>query len=342
MNMKKIFSFILACMLTLSLTACNDSATPDPTGSDAPAAPAESNGPAKTGDFPSETITVIVPMSAGGTTDIGARLLAKELSQYLGVNVVVENQTGAGGWVAWTDFVTGDYKDGYTFALLNHNYPIGELDPDNPRQYNLDDVQLLCNQVLDYNVMAIRPNETRFHDLESFIEYAKNNPVLIGAQAVGITDGDSSTAEWFNKNFGTQISTVPVDGGSETRTMFLAGDTDVYFASVSEVAIDAEAGLMNAVCVFFDERSSFMPDVPTVKELLGVEFVSFSARYYAYPQGVDAEIVDFMIEAMQAVMQSESYLSQMAELGLNLDSTSGDALYELVNTQVDIRKDIWG
>ena len=65
---------------------------------------------------------------------------------------------------------------------------MGELDPDNPRKYNLDDVTVLANQALDYNVMAIRSNDTRFSDIDSFIEYAKSNPVLVSAQAAGITE----------------------------------------------------------------------------------------------------------------------------------------------------------
>ena len=132
----------------------------------------------------------------------------------MGVNVVVENQTGSGGWVAWTDLIQGDYSDGYTMGLINHNYAMGELDPDNPRQYNLDDVQVLTNQALDYNVLAIRTNEGRFTDMESFIEYDKANPILASAQATGITDGDATTAQWFNNTFGTQITVVPVDGAS--------------------------------------------------------------------------------------------------------------------------------
>ena len=102
-----------------------------------------------------------------------------------------------------------------------------ELDPDNPRQYNLDDVQVLTNQALDYNVLAIRTNEGRFTDMESFIEYDKANPILASAQATGITDGDATTAQWFNNTFGTQITVVPVDGASgEAYKELLASQVD--------------------------------------------------------------------------------------------------------------------
>lgn len=360
MFIKKFAAFALSCAMIGTLTACGsaqtqsqpetkkeaESTAAETTAAETTAAETtaaeKSQGGNKVGDFPNNTITIIVPLAAGGTTDIGARLLAEHLSEYLDVNVVVENQPGAGCWMAWSGFIPNeDYKDGYTICLFNHNFPIGELDPDNPREYNMDDIQPLVNQVLDYNVMAIRPDETRFHDLQSFIDYAKENPVLIGSQAVGITDGDSSTGEWFNKTFGTQITTVPLNGGSEARTMFLAGDTDVYFASVSEVAPDAQAGVMKPVCVFYDERSSFLSDVPTIEEILGESYSTFAARFYAYPQGVDKEIVDFMTEAIQTVMASDAYLEDMAELSMNLDTTSGEDLKELISSIASLRKEIW-
>ncbi len=326
--------------LALSLTACQSSSqqTADTTTA---AAAADSTAAKSDGSFPSETITLVCPFSAGGGTDIGARNLAQALSKVMGVNVVVENQTGSGGWVAWTDLIQGDYKDGYTIGLINHNYAVGELDPDNPRKFNLDDVQLLTDQAIDYNVMAIRSDDTRFADIDSFIEYAKSNPVLVSAQSTGITDGDSTTAEWFNKTFGTQITVVPVDGASDSRGMFLSGDTDVFFASISDVMSSYQSGEMKIACIFSDERSDFIPDVPTVKEATGEDFVAFAARGYFYPNGVPQDIVETTTDALLKAMEDPDYIQNMAALGLQLDNTSGEAFKELLESQVETRKAIW-
>lgn len=348
-KMKKTKKFLaagLASLLALSLAACGSSSTSSASngtdgGNATSVAESQTTGEGPNG-FPSNTITLVCPFSAGGGTDLGARYMATALSKQLGVNVVVENQTGSGGWIAWTDLITGDYNDGYTVGLINHNYVMGELDPDNPRKYNLKDVQVITNQVLDYNIMAIRADDTRYSDLDSFIEYAKNNPVLIASNATGITDGDSTTAEWFNKSFGTQITTIPVNGASDARSMFVAGDTDVFFASISDVQSYYESGEMKVLCVFAKERTDFMPDVPTVKEATGKEYYAFAARGYFYPNSVAPEIVSFMNDAMQKAMQDETYVKDMATLGMQLDTTSGEAYEELLQSQVDIRKEIWG
>ena len=355
--MRKLFTVLTACAAAFALTACGSSTTAateaakteaateaakEETTEAAKETEAAAEELAKVGDFPSETITLVCPFSAGGGTDIGARNMATSLSEILGVNVVVENQPGSNGWIAWTDLITGDYKDGYTIGLINHNFVYGELDPVNTREYNLDDVQVLANQVLDYNVMAFRSDESRFTDLESFIEYAKENPVLIASMAEGITDGDSTTAEWFNQTFGTQIKVVPVDGTSDARAMFLAGDTDVYFASVADVKASYDAGEMNVVCVFAEERSSFLPEIPTIKEATGEEFYAYAARGYFYPAGVDEEIVSFMTDAMLKAMEDPAYIENMNALGLELDNTSGAEYEELLGAQADSRKRIWG
>ena len=220
--------------------------------------------------FPEESITIVVPFSAGSGTDVGARNLQKLLTKELGVNILIENVTGSGGWIGWTDVIKNSPADGYTMGMINHNFVTGAYDDVTPRTITLNDVELLCNQAIDYNVLAIRSNEDRFTDIPSFIEYAKKNDVLVTAQTSGITDGDASTAQWFNNTYGTKITIVPVDGASDGRSMLLAGDIDVYFASVGDVYIQRQSGELKPLCVFAPERSKFLPDVPTLLENCGV------------------------------------------------------------------------
>ena len=254
---------------------------------------------------------------------------------------MVENKTGSGGWVAWTDLITGNYSDGYTLGLVNHNFVFGAIDPENPREYTLDNIQPLVNQVIDNGVLAIRGDEDRFTDIDSFIAYAKENPVMISAQATGITDGEATKAEFFNKNFGTQIVVIPVDGASDSRSMFLSKDTDVFFADISDINSYIKDGQMKCLCVFNKERSPFLPDVPTVEEATGASLRAFACRGYFYPAGVDQEKVDFMTEALLKAMEDEEYKSEMEALGLQLDNTSSEEYKELLKSQLVDREAVW-
>ena len=351
---------LTAIAVVFTLAACGGSKPAETTAAAAPAETTAAAAPAETtaaaaetkseetsaaavadSDFPNNTITLVCPFSAGGGTDIGARTMAKSLSKNLGVNVVVENKPGSGGWLAWTELITGDYTDGYTLGLVNHNFVFGAIDPENPREYTLDNIQPLVNQVIDNGVLAIRGDETRFSDLDSFIAYAKENPVMISAQATGITDGEATKAEFFNKNFGTQIIVIPVDGASDSRSMFLAKDTDVFFADISDINSYIKDGQMKALCVFNEERSSFLPDVPTISEATGKSLRAFACRGYFYPAGVDQEKVDFMTEALLKAMEDEDYKKEMEALGLQLDNTSREEYKELLKSQLVDREAVW-
>ena len=337
-TLRSLFSLGLAGSLALALTACGGTASNSGTTSGS----GNSGNSGDPNSFPEESITIVVPFSAGSGTDVGARNLQPLLADTLGVNILIENVTGSGGWIGWTDVIKNSAADGYTMGMINQNFVTGAYDDVTPRDITLDDVDLLCNQVIDYNVLAIRSDETRFTDLESFIEYAQNNTVLVSAQATGITDGDSTTAEWFNKNYGTQITVVPVDGASDGRSMFLAGDTDVYFASVGDVYIQHNSGDLKAVCVFAPERSEFLPDVPTMQEANGGDLIAFACRGFFYPAGVDDAIVEKMRDVMLQCMEDPDYIASMESMGLQIDTTSGVEYADLLNSQLDMRKEVWG
>ena len=127
--------------------------------------------------YPTRPIQVIVAFSAGGQTDVGARqlmpLVEKELE---GSDIQVVNQPGAGGWVGWNQAVNAD-PDGYTLAYLNTpNLVSGYMNPELGRDQTYEDFAYIANQVTDPGTISIRPDEDRFTDLESLIEYAKENP----------------------------------------------------------------------------------------------------------------------------------------------------------------------
>ena len=112
-----------------------------------------------------------------------------------------------------------------------------------------------------------------------------------------ITSGDGTVAKMLQKEHGCQITVVPVDGASDATTMFLAGETDILSANVGDV-MEAEENSYRPIVIFAPERSEFLPDVPTSAETGVDEYVSFSARGYAYMPGVDQAIVDRMTEAL--------------------------------------------
>ena len=345
--MKKLVSLALALVMLLALVACTKTTTaPETKTETATEAKTETATEAKaetaaSTDFPTKPITLLCGYSAGGSSDLGCRYLAEALREELGQPVVVENVPGSGSWLAWNQLLQTTEKDGYTFALVNLSALYGHYDETNPRQYTIDDFELLANHVIDYQVLCIRNDETRFTDYASFVEYAKNNNVIFAAATNNITSGDGTVAKMLEVKHGCQITVIPVDGASDATTMFLAGETDILSANVGDVMDAAENGY-KPIVIYAPERSSYLPDVPTSKETGVDDYVSFSARGYAYMKGVDQKIVDRMIEALTKAFDNEAYQANMAAMGAQTKLYTGQEYKDLLNSQLDSRLDIWG
>lgn len=336
---RKLAAALLSAAMLLSLAACggNNGRTPaQNSGSGA------ANNNTNSGNWPSKTITLLCGYSAGGSSDLGCRYLAEALGKELGTTVIVENVPGSGSWLAWNQLLQNTAADGYTFALVNLSAMYGHYDETNPRETTIDDFQLLANHVVDYQCVAIRSNETRFTDYPSLIEYSKTNGLVMAAASAGITSGDATIAKMMEKEYGSKITVIPVDGAGDAETMFLAGEVDFLVGNVGDM-MDAEANGYKVVVVYGEERSDFLPDVPTSKELgLGDDYVSFSARGYAYMPGVDQAIVDRMTEALTKAFDDPDYQKNMAAMGAELELYTGDEYKQLLLDQLDTRLELWG
>lgn len=336
---KKLMKLIGAALaVAMLLSGCQSSsgkpeaAAPKPDGTSPSAA-------AAAGTWPSKPITLLCGYSAGGSSDLGCRYLAAALEKQLGQPVVVENVTGSGSWVCWNQLLHNTANDGNTFALVNLNMLYGKYDESNPRKEGVDDFELLENHVIDYQVLAIREKEDRFTDFASLVEYAKEHELLLAVPSVGINSGDSTVATYLNNEFGCRITMVPVDGAPEASAMFLAGDTDFLSGNVGDVV--GGEGYKVIVC-FADERSAYLPDVPTAKETGVCDYVGFSARGYAYMKGVDQAIVDKMNEAMTKAFEDPDYQENMKKMGAELKLYVGDDYKALLEDQLESRLEIWG
>ena len=342
--MKKLIAFALALVMLLAFAACTKSTTPTTAAPEkqetktetAPAAEAKADT-----NWPTKPITLLCGYSAGGSSDLGCRYLAEALREELGQPVVVENVPGSGSWLAWNQLLQTTDKDGYTFALVNLSALYGHYDTTNPREHTIEDFELLANHVIDYQVLCIRNDETRFSDYASLVEYAKNNNIIFAAATNNITSGDGTVAKMLEVKHGCKITVIPVDGASDATTMFLAGETDILSANVGDVMDAAENGY-HPIVIFAPERSSYIPDVPTSAETGVDDYVSFSARGYAYMKGVDQKIVDRMIEALTKAFNNQKYQEQMAAMGAQTKLYTGQEYKDLLNSQLDSRLEIWG
>lgn len=282
-------------------------------------------------DFPNKPISVIVSFSAGGGTDVGARILLPYVEKELGVSMTVVNKPGGGGWVGWNELVNAD-PDGYTIGYMNTpNLITGYMNPEMKRDNSIEDFDLIANHVTDYGAIAVAANDDRFETIEDLIEYAKENTVT--TTSTGMGSDDHLTALRINKELGTKFVAVHGEGAANGKAGVLGGHVDAYFANVGEVAVPAKNGELKALAITAPERSEFMPDVPTLEEKGLGKIYAFSARGLAFPAGMDEETMKKVQDAFESALNNPEHIKKMVEMGLKVDPLIGDDYYDFLKEE---------
>lgn len=262
--------------------------------------------------FPSQPLRVIVPFGPGGLADISTRLVAQKLSERLGQPVVIDNKPGAGGVVAATTTLAAP-RDGYTLILFTNGTTIGKslfrlsFDPEK------DFVPISTLAYFDL-VLLTRQNGGA-SDLKSLLArtQGKGKPMMIGTINPGSTQNLS--AELFKSVAGIEASIVPYKSSPEVLTALLRGDVDVGFESYAALKGAIDAGQVRAIAATGPARSSWLPQVPTVREagLAGYEVTGWNALYAA--SGTPQPIIELLNRHIQEVMRLAEVREQFLKLG---------------------------
>lgn len=296
---------------------------------------ATSTVPATAQDYPNAPVRLIVPYAAGGGTDLSARLLQEPLGDALGTSVVVENRAGGAGWVGWAALAAAE-PDGYTIGYINlPNLIVGYLNPDAGRTETWEDFDFLTNHVVDAGVIAIRANDERFSDLESLIEYAKENPTSSTSSGVGSATHFAGLQ--MNARLDTNFEFVHSGGTGDSIPAVLGGHVDVLIAGIADAVSSFDSGELRPIAVFGPERVSLLPDVPTVTEVTDVEFDRLLRRAIAMPNGVPEDVRAELVEALIAAQTTPEHIENLEQVGLQADHLSGDELDQMVaNSEAEI------
>jgi tripartite-type tricarboxylate transporter receptor subunit TctC len=267
--------------------------------------------------FPARGVLVIVPYSAGGGSDISARLLARDLETVLGKPVTVENRAGGGGWIGWGSLAQSQ-PDGYTIGYVNApSMFAGYLDKSQggARKENLDSFTPLINHVVDYNMWAVKP-DSKFRTVKDVLDEAKKRPGTITLNGGGHGTDDHIAVLGIGANTGTTFQMIHFRGTPEGKTQVLGGNIEVYACNVSEGAEDVKAGVIRPLGVMSPERSKFIPNAPTFREQ-GFNEVWSVSRGIAAPAGLPPDVEAALITAMEKTIGSAGHKAKAEALSLD-------------------------
>lgn len=273
-------------------------------------------------DFPNDTITIIVPYGAGGGTDNFVRALEAPLEKAFGTDVAVRNIAGGGGAVGLTQSLTAK-PDGYTVTIPNNAFytlvGMGNV------TFEIDDFDYIARLVTEPYVLTLGQSEN-WSDLQSFVEYGKEQSVTLGFAGVGSSSHIMTMA--IAEALGVQVQFVPYGGGSEATAAALGGHIDGVVLSPSDVvsAIEGDNGL---VAVASTGKTSLLPDVPIFADA-GIDVTTDQWRGIAAPAGVDPAVISAWEAALQEAVQDEAFQQAVTNLGVEFAPLYGEELQEFV------------
>jgi tripartite-type tricarboxylate transporter receptor subunit TctC len=275
-------------------------------------------------NFPTKPVQLMVAYPPGGSTDVGARIVAAIAEKILGQSIVVVNKGGAGGQVGWTELVR-QRPDGYYIGYINlpaTNTVI--LDPDRKAIFTEKDFTPIINQVLDPGVIWVRA-DSPYKSVKDLIDAAKKSPNTIRTATTGILSDDHLAILMTEEAApGAIFRLVHLEGGAAQLKEIMAGNIDAAFDNVGSIATRVKTGEVRALAVLDDVRSKFMPNVPTMKELGYPTVMSNSTRGIAGPKNMQPAVVKKLQEVLGKAMQDPDHVGKLENQGLAIKVMVGD------------------
>lgn len=281
-------------------------------------------------DYPNRPITWVVPFSAGGVTDTGARFLSKSLSERLGQAIVVENKPGAGGIVG-SEYVANAKPDGYTFLYASSG-PMSTI-PATRKSLSYDPIKSftpLYGMAVSPLVMVIAPDKP-YKTFAEFVEHAKKNPGKLNFASIGTAAAQHLTGEIFALGTNTNVIHIPYKATPPALTDIMSGTIDFMFDFPIVLKPLIDAGKLRALATTAATRLPSLPDVPTTAEL-GYPQITFNPwGTVVMPAGVPKPVADKFIAAFAEVMKEPATIEYYAKTGSQvLPPLPGEKLREFL------------
>ncbi|MGE8615051.1 MAG: Bug family tripartite tricarboxylate transporter substrate binding protein [Achromobacter veterisilvae] len=273
--------------------------------------------------FPSQPMTLIVPYTAGGSSDALARALGKAIAKNTGASIVVENRPG-GSTVIGAQALLGKPADGYTVMLTAASFVINPYLLNQLPYDSVKDFQPVAQLATNPHVLVVGP-KVPAGDLKAFLAWAREQ----GDKATFSSFGNGSSGhlgfEMLKKQAGLAMMHVPYKGSAPATMAVLSGEVDATLGDVGVVAPHIQAGKLRALAVAGNARTPALPDVPTFAEAGLPGFESQTWMGLLTRAGVPAERVQRLNQMYSEALQDADVRQILAQQGMVAAASSPEA-----------------
>ncbi len=284
--------------------------------------------------YPSRPIKILVPFTAGGSSDMVARAIGAKLPDGLpGASVVVENRPGANGAIA-ADLTAKSLADGYTILVGSiGTFAINvALQPKLP--YNtLRDFDLLTVAVRTPNLLICNP-KVPAGNLSELLGYLKKNPGKVSFASSGTGSSDHLSAELLWQRTGTTGIHVPYKGGSAAMTDMIGGSAECSFQNLGAVSGHVKGGRLKAIAVTSGKRTPVFPEVPTMAEAGVPGFEVYSWQAVVAPKGLPKDVLAKLHTAIVGALNAADTKSRFDAQGFDVVANSPEQFAEFLKGEI--------
>ena len=283
--------------------------------------------------YPAKPITLVVPHSAGGTSDILARTVAAEAGKTLGQSIIIENKGGANGTIAAKQVATSA-PDGYTLLLAT-----ASTHGINPSLYS----RISYDAVKDFtpvtllatvpNVLVVGPH-VKAVNVQDLIAYIRGQGDKTNMGSAGAGTPGHLAGEMFKSSAKLTFTHVPYKGGSPAITDLIGGQIDFMFTTIPGVLPHVKAGTLRALAVTSPERSPALPDVPTMAESGLPGFQAVSWHGVVAPAGTPDAVVATLNQALSGALAAPAVKQRLMEEGAQASNVNTAAFGKFIQTEI--------
>lgn len=293
-------------------------------------------------DYPDRPILMMVSYGAGGATDFQARIVTMTAGNEdaLGMPIAIINKPGAGGRVGWNWFATEAEADGYTLAAYNIPHFIAQSVKGGV-QYDRSSFEPIANWGADPAVFVVN-KDSEFNSMADVVAFAKANPGKLTFSGAGLFVGHHIAALQIEKAAGVKMTYIPTKGGgAAAMKAVIAGDVLGGVNNLSDAFRAREAGNVKILGVADLERSSFLPDVPTMKEQgLDVDNSSVNFRGVMVPKGTPQAVIDKLAATVPEMFKNARVAKRMKAGGSPMHIMTRDEVLAMWEAREKTLKDL--
>lgn len=287
-------------------------------------------------DWPAKPVRFIVPYSAGGGTDIVARMIGARLSELYKQPFLIENRPGASGTIGG-DVVLKAPADGYTVLFESQSIAVTPAIKKEP-PYDVMRAFQPVAQTVTQAFIIVSTASLPVKNLRDVVALSKTRPGGLNAAVSG--SGTYLSAEFFKLVTNTPLTIVSYKGGSQSALALISGEADIGFIDVPSIATQISSGKVNAQAVTTGKRIRLLPDVPTAAEAGVGDFKVEGWLGVFVAAGTPSDIVNRISSEIRASVTSPQISARIIQLGGEPTPTSAAEFTALVRAEIAHWKDV--